>query len=142
MNATEASAAAHASSGTWSTTKAYGPGWELDSPNGAYRAVFQTDHNFVVYHGGKPIWASGTDKVTLVKLVFTASDFVGSKGNIEVGVYCTVACSYPASTKQWSNRVNFSTSVYRIVMQNDGNFVEYTGTSGGKVLWATGTEGK
>jgi hypothetical protein len=96
----------------------------------------------VVYHGGKPIWASGTDKVTLDSLVFTSSTYPGLKGNIAVEVYCTNPCSYPASTKQWSNHVNYTTSTYRIVMQNDGNFVEYTGTSGGKVLWATGTEGK
>jgi len=142
-DANSASAATHASSGTWSTTKTYGPGWELDSPNGVYRAIFQGDHNFVVYHGGKAIWASNTDGATADSLVFGGpTDPYIDNGSIGVYVYCTTPCSYPASTKRFGNRVNKKYPAYVITMQNDGNFVEYVGVPGGSALWSTRTNGK
>jgi hypothetical protein len=145
VNSTEASAVAHPSVWAWSSTLDYGAnaGWELDSPSGVYRAVFQTDHNFVVYHSGTAIWSSGTNGVALDTLLLTAGNYAyGGKGLVGAVVYCTVACSYPAGTKQWSNAVNDASTTHRLAMQDDGNFVEYTGASGGTALWSTRTNGK
>jgi hypothetical protein len=144
MQSAPADAATRPSSWTWTGTRVYtaGQAWELDSPNQVYRAVWQTDHNLVIYHGSKALWSSATSRVTLDKLVFTAANYSGLRGNMGVGVYCTSPCAYSASDKQWDNEVNDGTAVHRIVMQNDGNFVEYTGSSGGRALWATNTRGR
>ena len=140
-----ADAATHPASWTWTGARVYAAGqaWELDSPNRAYRAVWQTDHNFVVYHGSRAVWSSATAGVKSDGLIFTASS--GGHllhGAIAVGIYCPGTCAQDAGTKQWSNRVNDSTSAHRVVMQNDGNLVEYTGAAGGRALWATNTTGR
>ena len=116
--------------------------WELDSPNGVYRAIWQGDHNLVVYNGGRPIWDSKTSGAKLDSLVFTAADSSGLKGAVGVVVYCTNACSYSGGYPQWNNGVNRAYSGYHLNMQNDGNFVEYSGTTGGVALWASNTAGK
>lgn len=139
-----AGATTHPSAFSWSTTSAYAAStrWELDSPNGVYRAIWQGDHNFVVYHGGNAIWASHTDGVAADSLYFTSRSWNGFKGAVAVGVYCTSPCSYSAGTKQWTNGVDRAYASYHVNMQNDGNFVEYSGTTGGIALWATNTAGK
>src|SRR5438552_16752363 len=37
------------------------PGQQLASANGVYQAVYQTDGNFVVYGGGRPLWNTHTN---------------------------------------------------------------------------------
>ena len=80
--------------------------------------------------------------MTLDKLVFTAPNYPGLRGNMGVTVHCATPCAYSATTKQWGNRVNDGTAAHRVVMQNDGNFVEYSGAAGGHALWATNTSGR
>lgn len=134
-----AAAATHPSSFAWSGTHGYGPGWELDSPNGIYKVVFQGDRNLVVYHNGtgRAIWSSGTAGATGYSLVLAA------KGLVSVSPYCTSpsGCSFQQH-RGWGNSVNNTASAHHLNMQNDGNFVEYTGSTGGSALWASNTVGK
>jgi hypothetical protein len=130
-----ADAATHPSSFAWTGTTTRSPGWELDSPNGVYRVLFQLDHNLVVYHGNRTIWSSHTEH-TPDSFVLTA------KGNLAVVIYCpTTPCTHPP-TRGWGNGVNNSAPAHHLNMQNDGNFVEYTGATGGTPLWASNTKGK
>lgn len=115
----------------WTSDVATGPGWALDSPNGVYRAIFQTDGNFVVYHGGSPIWSSHTwhngDAV-----VFNGPGSVWGSGQVQISFLGSIT---------WGNGVNYAgVAGYHLNMQNDGNFVEYA--NGGTVLWATNTAGQ
>lgn len=148
-SAGNASAATHPSSWAWTATKDYPASqrWELDSPSGSYRAVWQTDHNLVVYHGSKAIWASRTNNQTETQLVFNGTTNLNLsteyKGNVSVTLWCPVPKSCMSNPfKSWSNAVNDGSSAHRMVMQNDRNFVEYSGSSGGRALWATNTVGK
>lgn len=145
LSGVTATAASHPSSFAWTgtTVRSSGAGWELVSPSGVYKVLFQADHNLVVYHGSRAIWASNTNGVTLDSLVLTAGNFAsGLKGNVSASVWCSTPCSFPGGTKQWNNGVNNSASAHHLNMQNDGNFVEYTGSSGGTALWASNTVGK
>lgn len=97
------------------------PGDALLSANGAFRAVFQTDGNFVVYRqcDGYADTAtmtngSGADRATLQ-----------SDGNFVV---------YAGSTAKSATMTN-GKSGRRMVMQNDGNLVIYT--DGGSAVWAS-----
>jgi hypothetical protein len=140
-----ASANAHTATWSWSTlhVESASVRWELESPNARYTAVWQSDHNLVVYDRKKAIWASNTNGRALDSLVFTPQKYpYGFSGNMSAAVYCKSACTYPGGYKQWNNGVNHNSSSYHMSMQNDGNFVEYTGTSGGTALWASNTKGK
>src|SRR5882762_1358104 len=92
-----ATAASHPSSFAWTgtTVRSSGAGWELVSPSGVYKVLFQADHNLVVYHGSRAIWASNTNGVTLDSLVLTAGNFPsGLKGNVSASVWCSTPCSF------------------------------------------------
>ncbi|SDJ16074.1 hypothetical protein SAMN05444157_2036 [Frankineae bacterium MT45] len=144
VGANAANAAAHPSSYAWSgqvIVPATGS-WELDSPSGVYRVIFQGDHNLVVYHGGTPIWSSKTagsiDKMGL----YAYNNGSSARGRVTVAPNCQSPCSYPGSNPEWGNGVNDGTSSHHLNMQDDGNFVEYTGASGGHSLWASNTVGR
>ncbi|MDQ2837045.1 MAG: hypothetical protein M3Y42_14640 [Actinomycetota bacterium] len=134
--APNASAAAHSSTFSWTqygTSRSPTAGWILDSSDNTHHVQFQPDGNWVVYHGSTPTWASNTSNVG-IGLVFASSP--GDEfGNIFI-------------TKNggdaWQNNVHGYNqySTMRVVMQNDGNFVEYPGSSGGSAIWATNTNGK
>jgi hypothetical protein len=123
------SAATPPASWSWSGDRSYHVGsvWRLASTNGVYRAIWQSDGNWVVYHGRTAIWASRTARCS--------SDIIfGGQGLIS---------TYQTSCHQFVNNSSLnSRKTYRLTMQTDGNLVEYTGTSGGVAVWATNTVGK
>ncbi|QHF19978.1 hypothetical protein GTU71_03260 [Rathayibacter sp. VKM Ac-2762] len=91
----------------------------LRSANGVYRAVMQADGNFVVYGKNGPIWASKTTRAG----GFFAID---TSGQIAVGTETTSGWSVvpPAA----------SVGPYKLVMQDDGNLVEYDSR---RAIWAS-----
>ncbi len=97
------------------------PGDALLSANGAFKAVFQSDGNFVVYRlcdeysdTATMINGSGADRATLQ-----------GDGNFVV---------YAGSTAKSATMTNGQNGK-RMVMQNDGNLVIYT--DGGSAVWAS-----
>ena len=134
--AANSAAALHPSVFTWSSSGAsYSPtaGWWLDSPDGTHRAVFQSDGNWVVYDGSTAIWASNTKGIG-IGLVF-ANGYSSQLGNVYIS---------KSGGTAWTNNVSGYNSYgyMRMIMQNDGNFVEYAGASSGPAVWATNTAGK
>jgi hypothetical protein len=105
----------------------------LVSNNGTYHLNFQaSDGNLVLYHGSKAIWQAASEGGT----IFASSNFSGHAGQLEVEIFTGGVI--------WHNNVNVTSSAYRIVVQNDGNFVEYTGCAdgSGRAIWQTNTDGK
>lgn len=96
---------------------------QIRSKDGAYRALMQSDGNFVLYKSGTALWNtqtanSGGDRVVLQ-----------GDGNLVL---------YAGSTAKWnSNTVGKGGT--RLIMQNDGNLVLYT--SAGKAVWNSNTAG-
>jgi hypothetical protein len=119
--------------GTMSGDRHLGPGqFVMQSRNGSYRALFQSDYNFVVYHGSRPIWATGTNGA-------------GGMLYFHQGARNSGMVSIIYGKKPWNNAVSFSapTNDYSLVIQNDGNFVEYSGcVHTSYALWATNTRGR
>jgi chitosanase len=95
----------------------------LHSPNGNYRAAYQTDGNFVVYAGRTALWASNTQGRPSNALVLERG------GNLVL---------FNGQTKVWETRTA-SQPPRQLVMQDDGNLVLYK-TNGG-ADWATDTWG-
>jgi hypothetical protein len=106
--------------------------FELDSSNG-YDVAFQADGNLVIYDLGHAIWASGTQGTSYTKLLWFTPG-----GPMRIG-----DASSPRTYKFFGG--NTSTAYPLLIMQTDGNLVEYstadcrTGTS---PVWAWGTVGK
>lgn len=103
---------------------------ELVSANQQYAAIMQSDGNFVVYAAtsptsAHPIWASGT--AGHPRSILAAQ----SDGNIVI---------YTSGRPIWASGSNGHAAAYFLVMQDDGNLVEYTGN--GTPVWATGTAGR
>jgi hypothetical protein len=96
-----------------------------------------------VYHGATAIWSSRTARSSAPLALIANNTSRYKPGNFGVYYVCLnpSGCSYPVSIT-WNNGVSRASSAYHLYMQNDGNFVEYTGTSGGTALWATNTVGK
>lgn len=91
----------------------------LRSANGVYRAVMQDDGNFVVYGTSGPIWASKTTRPG----AFLALD---TMGRLSVGTETVTGWSVvPGVT---------SVGPYKLVMQDDGNLVEYDSR---RAVWAS-----
>ena len=89
----------------------------LRSPDGGSSLVMQNDGNLVIYHSGKPIWASRTGGGAFVALQ--------NDGNLVV---------YNTNGKPlWSSRTG-SAMPSTMVIQNDGNLVIYRN---GKPVWAS-----
>ncbi len=95
------------------------PNEELASPNGRYRARLQTDGNFAVFDGARPIWMTG-DQAGGGGYVVVQDD-----GNI--GVY--------GSRWTWASGTGGTGDGHRLVMQDDGNLVLYT--VGEAPVWAS-----
>ncbi|XP_043913765.1 mannose-specific lectin-like isoform X2 [Protopterus annectens] len=109
-------------------------GESLVSNNGYYRAVFQTDGNFVIYTvNGKVLWASNTaGKADAAKLILQTDN------NLVMYTYGGVAVWSSKTAKAYgSNCV--------LIMQNDGNLVTYRSTctiSPIDAVWSSGTAQK
>ncbi|MCJ1673043.1 MULTISPECIES: hypothetical protein [unclassified Rathayibacter] len=101
------------------------PGEGLRSGNGAYRAVMQADGNFVVYGPAGAIWSTGNPTPgAVLSLEDDGFMSVSSRG----GVSWTVLPRY---------FVNVGPAVppFRLVMQDDGNLVQYDGR--GRASWSS-----
>ncbi|WP_454295650.1 gamma-glutamylcyclotransferase [Salana multivorans] len=95
------------------------PNEELTSPDGRYRARLQTDGNFAVFDGARPIWMTG-DQAGGGGYVVVQND-----GNI--GVY--------GSRNAWASGTGGTGDGHRLVMQDDGNLVLYT--TGSAPVWSS-----
>lgn len=98
-------------------------GMSLTSPDGRYRAVAQTDGNFVVYGpAGRVIWAS-------YRYASRARVVLQSDGNV---------VSYDSGNRAiwWSG--TWGNPGARLVLQNDGNLVVYR--PDGRPIWWTGMD--
>ena len=124
---------AHLSTFVWSAqqTRACSGTWILVSPDGTHRAVFQRDCNLVVYSGSRPVWASrsaGDHGSTF---------YLGDNGLLRIAQNVG-----GREVNSWRNSLAAYSTTRRLAMQNDGNLVEYAGTSGSTVIWATYTNGR
>lgn len=115
---------------TSSTTNTLAPdgqltsGQSLTSPNGWYRAVMQTDGNFVVYtKAGNAIWNSQTQGNT--------NAFLWNQGDGNLVIYNSAG-----TVPLWNTETGGSGFSNSLVLQNDGNLVLYT--SGGVAVWSIG----
>jgi len=114
--------------GDWSApySAKYGPEFSL-SNSCIYSAIFQSDGNFVIYHSGRPIWASNT-----------YGPYNDLQFNAKTGQWC-IWKSASIALKCSQMRAK-GTPPFHIVMQGDGNLVTYD--SYGKAVWASDTAGK
>jgi hypothetical protein len=103
---------------------------ELDSPNGRYRALMQTDGNFVVYSTVTgPLWSSGTAGHPGSYLVLQQTD-----GNVVI--YASNGHAL------WSTHTSGDIGA-DLEMQNDGNLVLYAGpVDNERAVWASNTAGR
>jgi len=98
------------------------PGQAVTSQNGRYRFVYQSDGNLVLYDGGTPLWASGTNGQPSGVCILQAD------GNLVIyvgggrAIWSSGTWQHPGS---------------RLVVQNDGNVVIYR--PDGTPVWATNT---
>ncbi|MBG6119015.1 MULTISPECIES: hypothetical protein [unclassified Sphingobium] len=96
-------------------------GQQINSPDGRFRLVQQTDGNLVLYFGASALWASyafGSNFTT----------YFQSDGNL---------VTYGPSGPVWNSETNAIGA--RLALQNDGNLVIYDLDD--RVVWATNTGG-
>ncbi|NQX03851.1 hypothetical protein HQQ82_03455 [Rathayibacter sp. VKM Ac-2856] len=97
----------------------------LRSGNGAYRAVMQADGNLVVSGRTGPIWSTGTS---------TCGDFFSIDEDGYMAVAGRGSASWTALPRYFVN-VGPAVPPYRLVMQDDGNLVQYDGR--GRASWSS-----
>ena len=97
----------------------------LVSANGAYRALMQPDGNFVVYGRTGPVWSTGTSTP-------------GQTFSLDDDGFMSVAgqgsASWTALPRYFVN-VGPAVPPFRLVMQDDGNLVQYDGR--GRASWSS-----
>jgi len=99
-----------------------GPGKTFESCDGRFTLAMQTDGNFVLYQGSKPLWATMTN---------------GHGGYIAVMQNDGNLVVYDEhSHPLWASHTNGHDGSFAAV-QDDGNFVVYTSTF--KPIWASNT---
>jgi hypothetical protein len=106
---------------------------KLTSRNGRYRAVMQSDGNFVVYGPQGASWSTGTSGGGSYFSVAVGGELrVMSRDPFLITWYRMPFLGYIVNVgpeAPWAKPV-------RVVMQDDGNLVEYDAT--GRVMWAMG----
>jgi hypothetical protein len=113
-------ASAAAGTSTLRINESLTPGQFLRSPNGQYRAIMQTDGNFVVYRpGGVADWATGTTG---------AGNRIVMQSDGNLVVYSS------GGAARWSSNTAPSSND-KLVMQDDGNLVLLS--RGGLPLWSS-----
>ena len=142
------------------------PGQSVESPGGGYVLTMQSDGNLVEYDAaGHPVWAAGTnpsgasavmgsDGALVVKdsggsVLWSsgtsgnarASASLSASGQLLVSAGTTMLWGpgllVPGRVLHANDTVASPNGRYVLVMQNDGNLVEY---SSGSAVWATGTQ--
>ena len=107
------------------------PGDALTSLDGGYKAVMQTDGNFVIYNsGGGATWALQT----------VNAPWYGPGRKAVMQTDGNFVVYNPDGSVVWATGSNNSNSPSKIIMQNDGNLVIYDST--GATRWSSGTAGK
>lgn len=101
-------------------------GESLDSTNGCFKLVMQTDGNLVLYRksDNKALWSSKTDLTNSYKFCHQTTGILLIKNHLDITTFIAGNSS--------TLRSAFA------VLQDDGNFVLYT-TSPTRSIWATNT---
>jgi hypothetical protein len=99
------------------------PGQSITSADGRFTFIYQTDGNLVLYLGGTPLWASGTNGLG------TGTCIMQADGNLVI--------YSPGPNGVWASGTSSPGS--RLVVQTDGNVVIYR--PDGTAAWATNTAG-
>ena len=95
----------------------------LISGNGRYKAIQQSDGNFVLYGYNTPLWASNTYNVVVYYTIMQTD--------------CNLVSYNYSGTPVWASNTNGRGSSCRLQVQDDGNLVIYTGFN--VPVWATNT---
>ncbi|RCJ41843.1 hypothetical protein A6769_01820 [Nostoc punctiforme NIES-2108] len=95
----------------------------LISPNGVYKAIQQSDGNFVLYADSTPLWASNVLD-TSVYYTLMQTD-------------CNLVSYNYSETPVWASNTAGLGSNCRLEVQNNGNLVIYTDSN--VPVWATNT---
>ncbi|MEH2242051.1 hypothetical protein [Nostoc sp.] len=95
----------------------------LISPNGEYKAIEQSDGNFVLYDYNTPLWESKTDKIEVYYTVMQTD--------------CNLVSYNFMKTPVWQSKTSGRGTNCRLQVQDDGNLVIYTGDN--VPIWQTGT---
>ena len=99
-------------------------GERLISSNNSFKAVYQTDGNFVIYNSSnRPIWASNTAYNEIRRR--SNRLIMQSDGNLVI---------YNNSTPIWASNTSRRGGLY-IIMQNNGKLVMYAANN--RVIWST-----
>jgi hypothetical protein len=98
------------------------PDQSITSANGRYRFIYQGDGNLVLYDGGTPLWASGTNGRPVGVCIM--------QGDGNLVIYVRVGQPI------WSSNTGQHPGS-RLVVQDDGNVVIYR--PDGTPVWATNT---
>lgn len=99
-------------------------GQVLQSPDGRYKLIMQTDGNLVLYSPNRALWSTGTYGRPIDKLV------VQSDGNMVL--------YDPQNRYYWATWTQGNAGV-QLVVQNDGNVVLYNAQA--RPIWFTRTNG-
>ena len=143
------------------------PGQTLKSPSGAFRLVMQSDGNLVEYtKSGTAVWSTGTASPgsllrmqsdgNLVLSDTSSHPLWSSATSGHTSAYLSLLDSgqltvntanaplwsgpgelVPNKTLQPGQTLKSPSGAFRLVMQSDGNLVEYT--KSGTAVWSTGT---
>ena len=98
------------------------PDQSITSANGRYRFIYQADGNLVLYDGGTPLWASGTNGRPVGVCIMQGDGNLVIYADGGDPIWSSDTWQHPGS---------------RLVVQNDGNVVIYT--PDGTPVWATNT---
>jgi hypothetical protein len=108
-------------------------GQYLVSTNGRFKAVMQGDGNFVVYDGGRALWAS------MQNWGAPGSATISMQGDGNLCMYPTTETRYGGSN--WCSYQRLNIPLYgnhKLIMQDDGNLVMYK-SDGVTALWNSNT---
>jgi hypothetical protein len=98
------------------------PDQSITSANGRYRFIYQGDGNLVLYDGGTPLWASGTDGRPVGVCIMQGDGNLVIYARGGQPIWSSDTWQHPGS---------------RLVVQDDGNVVIYR--PDGTPVWATNT---
>ena len=98
------------------------PDQAITSASGRYRFIYQGDGNLVLYDGGTPLWASGTDGRPVGVCIMQGDGNLVIYARGGQPIWDSVTWQHPGS---------------RLVVQDDGNLVIYR--PDGTPVWATNT---
>ncbi|SMH35561.1 D-mannose binding lectin [Rathayibacter oskolensis] len=105
-------------------------GEQLTSADGSWRAVMQADGNFVVYGSRGPTWSTGTGGLPTQPDSWSPTFSLDERGTLS-----TASASFWIASPRYFVNDGPAVAPFRLVMQNDGNLVEYDGR--GRAAWAS-----